>query len=1372
MSLCFPSFFFFFLYVLLFSFSIPHCSASDCLAGGSKISDGSSQSTLISPGKVFELGFFTPDESFNNNRYLGIWYYSSNPKIFVWVANRDKPLLASKSYLIVKDGKAEVFDIHGSSYWTIGSAVSVNSTKLCLTDHGNLILSRDQGVRPIWQSFDHPTDTILPGMMLKGSLNLTSWQNRSDPAIGNSLLLLQPGNNPKMVINEKGYPQYWDSGADPSAKIPPVLSELLNSNTSLLNNTRLVINFTGQIQLWKRERESESGSSWSLDWWEPKDRCSFDTVCGNFGSCNSNSGLPCKCLPGFRPSLPSEWNLGCFTGGCVTEFGTPSQRINSWNDTFLKLPMMKVGETDCTASTEQDCKARCLNDITCVAYSVGIGNCRGTGSSTEKRCLMWANQLPRLQEEYSQGLTLFLRTPSSGIESTKRDCKPCGAYVIPYPLSTGGASCGDSLYSKLHCNSETGQVNFSTPTGTFRVTLINPDAKQFTIQVMRANSCDSEYIESFVLPSKNSVPFFLRNCTVFKDYPLIQLGQPFIEVDIGWKPPSEPTCSVYSDCVSWPDTTCKGSKGGTRRCICRSNFRWDGSKLKCTRVPFPVKAVAPCIAVALAIILLSGAFFVYRKRERRIAEKQGSLKFKGDDTEGVDVPFYSWGSILSATNNFADTNKLGTGGFGSVYMIAIKSIMWLCYSIFLIFLFSFPILHCSASDCLEEGSVVTDDTSNNTLVSPGKVFELGFFTPDGNTDNRRYLGIWYFNPPNPKIIVWVANRDKPLLESNGSFVFEHRKVKLFDGEGLVYWSTDDFPSGRVQSTGPKNPALTFNSSKYAVPAGRYGYYSNRPFLINGTRRVCDMNTCRRSPARLCLRDNGNLVLSDLDQGNQVLWQSFAHPTDTFLPGMSLDGSLLLSSSNLNLTSWQNHNHPEKGNFTLLLQLGTVNNWVIVEGRHSHYWESKTNPFDKNASALSGILELGDNSFLQKNNTLIRLVMSFTGQVQFWNWESDQRSWSLKWSEPKDVCSLYNKCGVFSTCNSNNAVVCKCLPGFKPSAQWNSGDTSGGCSPISSPSNRNDSSSDIFLPLPMMTVGNGTCTISAEVNCTAECLNDPACVAYSFGLDCSGAGTSTDEKRCLLWSNVLNYLQEESPDGITIYLRTTRSDIESKSRVCKPCGTYIIPYPLSTATNCGDPSYFNFKCNETTGQIYFSTGILTYKVTSFDPVAKKFTIQIGQGNSCDEKSFVLSPKDSLQYKSYCKVVKDQSFLGQSFIEVEMGWKAPSEPACSAPSDCYDWPHTSCKTRGGKMSCICGSRFHWDGRNLKCNKVVFLKVVIPCIAGALAVFLLCGIYFIYCVWKRRPDELQGSVEFKGDDAEGIDETIIRECFIFQCKGFECA
>lgn len=49
----------------------------------------------------------------------------------------------------------------------------------------------------------------------------------------------------------------------------------------------------------------------------------------------------------------------------------------------------------------------------------------------------------------------------------------------------------------------------------------------------------------------------------------------------------------------------------------------------------------------------------------------GSVEFKGDDAEGIDVPFFDWEIILSATNNFAEINKLGTGGFGSVYRVII-----------------------------------------------------------------------------------------------------------------------------------------------------------------------------------------------------------------------------------------------------------------------------------------------------------------------------------------------------------------------------------------------------------------------------------------------------------------------------------------------------------------------------------------------------------------------------------------------------------------------------------------------------------------------------------------------------------------------------
>ncbi|CAO2819038.1 unnamed protein product [Amaranthus hypochondriacus] len=622
---------------------------------------------LVSQTKIFEFGFFTPNGKIDeNNKYLGIWYYNSNPKIVVWVANRDKPLSNPNGTIVIKDGNAQVLGADGSIYWQTNTVALQDPTQLCLNDLGNLILSSHERKFVLWQSFDHPTNTLLPGMSVYGSLKLISWRNNSSPAQGSAEFVLQTGNDSNANIIQEGYHQYWDIKTDYSAKIPYALSKLLDDRTgkaSLPNNTRLVINFTrssGQIQLWKRGNSNES---WVLDWVEPKDRCNFHDVCGNFGSCNSNYGSPCKCLPGFRPNLLQEWNSGCYIGGCVAKSGSP----NSFTDTFLKLPRMKVGTVDCSASVESNCEKQCLTDCTCVAYAYGIANCTGMGSSTEKRCLTWTN-LTRLQEEFSQGITLFVRVPASDIGSSSRNCTPCGAYAIPYPLSTNRSKCGDSMYSNFHCNSDTGQVNFSTPTGTFRVALIDPDAKTFTVQVMQANGCDSR--NSYVLPSNSSMPFEYRNCSIIKDNPLVQLGQPFIMVEIGWKVPLEPSCSASADCHPWPHTSCKATKGGTRRCKCGSRFHWDGSNLKCVKAVLHMKILIPCVAVPLAIFFLCGVFFVYNhKHRRRIAKNEGTIEFEGDDSEGVDVPFFSWGIIQAATSNFADANMLGTGGFGSVFRV-------------------------------------------------------------------------------------------------------------------------------------------------------------------------------------------------------------------------------------------------------------------------------------------------------------------------------------------------------------------------------------------------------------------------------------------------------------------------------------------------------------------------------------------------------------------------------------------------------------------------------------------------------------------------------------------------------------------------------
>ena len=49
-----------------------------------------------------------------------------------------------------------------------------------------------------------------------------------------------------------------------------------------------------------------------------------------------------------------------------------------------------------------------------------------------------------------------------------------------------------------------------------------------------------------------------------------------------------------------------------------------------------------------------------------------------ENGKGVDVPFYSLDSILSATDDFSEANKLGQGGFGPVYKVTTKSITLSC----------------------------------------------------------------------------------------------------------------------------------------------------------------------------------------------------------------------------------------------------------------------------------------------------------------------------------------------------------------------------------------------------------------------------------------------------------------------------------------------------------------------------------------------------------------------------------------------------------------------------------------------------------------------------------------------------------------------
>ncbi|PON80489.1 S-locus glycoprotein [Parasponia andersonii] len=298
------------------------------------------------------------------------------------------------------------------------------------------------------------------------------------------------------------------------------------------------------------------------------------------------------------------------------------------------------------------------------------------------------------------------------------------------------------------------------------------------------------------------------------------------------------------------------------------------------------------------------------------------------------------------------------------------------------------------------GDLVRDDKNRqSTLVLAGGMFELGFFTPSHSTDGRQYVGIWY-HKLSPRTVVWVANRKRLVVNSRSrGIVFgitEDGNLKVFDstsGTGEPYWSSE-------------------------------------------------LENCSSSSNRtMMLLDSGNLVLTEL--GTTTLWESFGALTNTFLPEMKMD-------ENLMLTSWRDKNDPRPGVFSSDYKMPNV-----IVNFLSNFTE------DRNINNIAGINRILSNftegpkciniaginsSELQprSNFSYTRLVILSTGKIRYENWD---KVWNLIWSEPRDMCSKFNVCGEFGSCNNGNKTVAwKCLPRFKPSFEnkGNSEDFSDGC----------------------------------------------------------------------------------------------------------------------------------------------------------------------------------------------------------------------------------------------------------------------------------------------------------------------------------------
>ncbi|KAK9152124.1 hypothetical protein Syun_010433 [Stephania yunnanensis] len=330
---------FFFLSLLLLVFSSKTClcsAAADTISAGQSLTGNQ---TIVSKGGDFELGFFTPGKSLKH--YLGIWFKETHVQneAVVWVANRDQPIInmSSSELKLLENGNLVILNKSKIPIWSTNSTSTTSkSFELVLGDDGNLVL-RD-GLNPsviIWQSFDHPTDTWLPGAKMrydnrtKKAQKLISWKNSEDPSPGLFSLELKP--DIEFVLTWNGSQQYWTSGAwdgESFSQVPEMKTRMFynysfvsNENETYLRyyfyvknvRSRFMIALSGQI---KQYMWIEATKEWSQFWSKPIKACDVYRYCGPFSRCNVEDSS-CQCLQGFKEQSLEDRNLGDLSGGCV-----------------------------------------------------------------------------------------------------------------------------------------------------------------------------------------------------------------------------------------------------------------------------------------------------------------------------------------------------------------------------------------------------------------------------------------------------------------------------------------------------------------------------------------------------------------------------------------------------------------------------------------------------------------------------------------------------------------------------------------------------------------------------------------------------------------------------------------------------------------------------------------------------------------------------------------------------------------------------------------------------------------------------------------------------------------------------------------------
>jgi hypothetical protein len=246
----------------------------------------------------------------------------------------------------------------------------LNVVNASIEDTGNLVL-RDVANKVVWQSFDYPSDTLLPGQIFDFPKTLTAWESQGDWSAGNYTFtwfnstylyafwqIPYPWEIPQWEYwVATGFSQvYVTEGGDFRGKGEGGSESIGAARVLGHRMVRVTLDVDGNLRMY-----SWASANWTLEWAFEADDCAIHGYCGPYAICVAST---CACPNGFDWVDATDRRLGCH------RIDPPAYCAPNANDSFVPVLFADWRFNDLAHYSNVNlsyCMQMCLEACTCEA---------------------------------------------------------------------------------------------------------------------------------------------------------------------------------------------------------------------------------------------------------------------------------------------------------------------------------------------------------------------------------------------------------------------------------------------------------------------------------------------------------------------------------------------------------------------------------------------------------------------------------------------------------------------------------------------------------------------------------------------------------------------------------------------------------------------------------------------------------------------------------------------------------------------------------------------------------------------------------------------------------------------------------------------